>query len=202
MARYEKDGKKYVSVTQLIDIFFPFNEKGFNAWCKSQKLDPEKIGTDSSRMGTKVSEWIQNHTLGVPWLDSPATIEAEEGLKEAAIRFLEENWVLACEKTVYCDEFEYAGTLDMMVETPGGLAIWDAKTFGAWKGDYKRDSGKIKKVQWQTSMYSYATGGQHPLAVVVFKTDGSYEVEELVYTDAWKEKIEEHKKEINLLRNK
>ena len=129
MARYTKDGVGYASVTQLLSIFFPFNKESFAKWCAKTKNDPDKIGRDSSRMGTKVSEWIENDVLHIPWIDSPATIKAEEGLKDAVGLFLGENKVLEAEKTVYCDEFGYAGTLDMIVETKSGRAIWDAKTF-------------------------------------------------------------------------
>lgn len=199
MARYTKDGKPYISVTQLINIFFPFNNESFEKWCKSNGYDPEKIMKDSTRMGTKVSEWIENAKLGISELDSPCTIEKERGLKTAVESFLGAYEVVSCEQPVYCDEFGYAGTYDMKVIIDGEEYLCDSKTYGAWNGKYKRDSSKIKKVSYQTSMYSYADNGTDKLALVVFKTDGTYEIEKLKYTEDWIKKIGECEEQIKLL---
>lgn len=206
MTRYERDGKAYVSVTQLINVFYPFNDAGFEKWCKSKGLDAQKILRDSERMGTKVSEWIENRTLGLEALDSPCTSELERGLKRAVEDFTGAYKIASCEQTVYCDEYGYAGTYDMECYlSKDTLFLCDSKTYGAWNGHYKRDSSKIKKVTMQVSMYAYAKYGEKAkntkLALVVFKTDGSFEVEELKYTDKWKELIKEHQNEINLLFN-
>lgn len=200
-ARYTKDGKDYISVTQLLDIFFPFNKKAFESWCKRNKLDPDKIMRDSSRMGSKVSEWIENYVLDIQAIDSPTTIDNERGLREAVNEFLESYEVVKAEESVFCEEYEYAGTFDMLV---AGLGLCDAKTYGAWKdSDYKRDPNKIKKAQWQLSMYAYAEEEVDiPLNVVIFKTDGTFEVEEVEYTDEWKDKLVEYKDQISLFKEK
>ena len=198
MSRYTREGKSYVSVTELIDIFYPFNKASFEKWCKSQKLDPEKINEDSARMGSKVSEWIDNARLGLSEINSPCTTLKESGLLRATESFLDSFEVIDTEQVVYCDEFRFAGTYDMKVKMDGKVVLCDAKTYGAWKGKYKRDSGKVKKVSYQTSMYAYADGNIKDLALVVFKTDGTYEIEQLLYTEDWKEKIKENQKAIKL----
>ena len=203
MARYEKNGKKYVSVTQLIDIFFPFNQESFEKWCKSTGHDAKKINEDSARMGSKVSEWIENSTLGIEWLNSPCTSRRELGLLRGVQDFLGHYKVVSCEQTVYCDEYGYAGTYDMEIIKDGEVWLCDSKTYGAWNDKYKRDGGKIKKVSYQTSMYAYALNGDEAksmkLGLVVFKTDGTYEIEELKYTNEWKNKIKENEEKIKLL---
>ena len=152
-------------------------------------------------MGSKVSEWIDNARLEISELDSPCTCLKESGLKDAVESFLEAYEVVSSEEIVYCDEFGYAGTYDMEILLDGELYLCDSKTYGAWKGKYKRDSGKIKKVAYQTSMYDYAHKGNKRIALVVFKTDGTYEIEKLKYTEDWIEKIKESEEAIKLKRD-
>jgi len=216
MARYTRGDRKYVSVTQLLDIFYPFNEESFKKWCESSGNDSEKIKEDSERMGNKVSEWIENAKLGISWIDSPCTSYREEGLYRAVQSFLGANKVVSCEQVVYCDEYGYAGTYDMeAILSDCILGLYDSKTYNAWNGQTadawirmvkKIDPSKIKKVTIQVSMYAYAKYGEKastmPLGLIVFRPDGTYEVIPLKYTDKWKELIKKNEDKIKLLLDK
>jgi len=189
MRHYNKDGKEYASVTSLLSTIFPFNKEAFNRWCEQQGYDPKDVKTLSTSLGSKVSSWINNKTRGVLYLDPPTVGPIEEGLYRGVQDFTDRYKVLESEVTVYCDEFMYAGTYDGLVMYNDKEYLMDWKTYGAWRGKYKRDSKKIKEVTYQLSMYRYALGRELPLAVVVFKTDGTYELEELTYTEDWISKL-------------
>ena len=189
MSYYTKDNKKYESVTTLLKKIFPFNKESFAKWCKMNGYDPEVVGTLSTSMGTKVSDWINNSTRDTKFLDPPVIGKKEQGLYRGVQGFLEAHEVLQSEVTVYCDEYMYAGTFDGLVKYKNKEYLMDWKTYGAWKGKYKRDSKKLKEVRYQLSMYRYALQQKLPLAVVIFKTDGTYEIEELKYTEEWVDKL-------------
>lgn len=189
---YNKDGKSYISVTTLINKMFKFDEENYKKWCMDNNEDPKKIEVLSKSMGTKVSQLMDNHVRGLEFLNPPPIGKYENGLYEGVSRFLKEVEVLETERTVYCDEFGYAGTLDGIVLIDGERYIVDWKTYGAWRGVYNRSSEKIKKVRIQTNMYKYATGEDYKLACVVFKVDGTYEIEKLKLDNTWKDKLKKH----------
>lgn len=195
MRYYTKDNKKYRSVTGLLSKLFPFNRESFERWCESQGYDPDDVRVLSTSMGTKVSNWINNSVRDTEFLDPPTIGSTEQGLYRGAKDFINTYDVLESEKTVYCDEYLYAGTFDGLVKYKDTEYLMDWKTYGAWRGNYKRDSNKIKQVSYQLSMYRYALDRDLPLAVVVFKADGSYDIEELSYTEDWIDKLFNNKNE-------
>jgi hypothetical protein len=187
MGVYRKDKKEYKSVTTIISEHFPFNQEEFNKWCEKNGYDPKVVNVVSTSMGSKVSGWIDNYRRDMTDLNEPSVGKYEAGLYEGVQKFLNEYVVLDTEETVYCDEFMYAGTYDGLVEYKGEKWLMDWKTYGAWLGKYRRDASKIKKVKIQLSMYEYALGESINKAVVIFKADGSYEIEELKTDNSWKE---------------
>lgn len=187
MGFYTKESKQYKSVTTIIGEHFPFNQEEFNKWCANNGYDPKVVNILSTSMGSKVSEWIDNHRRDMEYLNPPAIGKYEVGLLEGVQKFLNEYVVNSTEQTVYCDEFMYAGTYDGLVMYKGEEWLMDWKTYGAWLGKYRRDASKIKKVRIQLNMYEYAIGREIKKAVVVFKTDGTFEIEELKNDKTWKE---------------
>jgi hypothetical protein len=74
------------------------------------------------------------------------------------------------------------GTLDAII----GDTIVDFKVWNAWNGKVPAMATlkqKIKKVQYQLSLYNYALLCQYKLAVVYFRPDNKWEWIELDYTD-------------------
>jgi hypothetical protein len=189
MRYYERGNKKYCSVTSLISKLFPFNKESFKRWCEENGYRPSDVTTLSSSIGTKVSSWINNRVRDTEFLDPPIVGKNEEGLYKGVQDFMDKYEILKAEETVYCDEYLYAGTYDGLVKYKDKEYLMDWKTYGAWRGNYKRSSSKIRKVKYQLSMYRYALQRELPLAVVVFQVDGSYEIEELDYTDEWIDKL-------------
>lgn len=188
MRYYTKDGKKYKSVTSIISEMYPFNEdaqRRYEDKVGRYGLTVEHVSSLSKAMGTKVSEWLDNACKGTTEFDPPAIGEKEEGLRKAVDAFIQDYELVETEKTVYCDEYGFAGTLDMIFREraePGvlmGCYLGDAKTFGAWeRTPYKRSVDKLKKAGIQTDMYAYAYGDYDmPRAIVIFKVDGTYVIE-------------------------
>lgn len=184
MRYYTKDGKKYKSVTSIISEMYPFNEEAQRRYedkVAMYGLTVDHVSDLSKAMGTKVSDWLDNACKGLTEFDPPAIGKKEKGLRKAVNTFLIDYELIETEKTVFCDEYEFAGTLDMIFRRKGedGARLGDAKTFGAWeRTPYKRNTDKLKKAGVQTDMYAYAYGDYDmPRAIVIFKVDGTYVIE-------------------------
>lgn len=175
---------KYLSVTSIISLREPFDGRAFKKWCEKNGKDATLISSNSRVIGEKVGRWIEDHVHNLENFTEPTIDKLEENLKKAVIDFLTKWEVEDPEKIVLCEELNYAGRLDGIIKNKktGKKFLADYKTFGAWKNTpYKRNSAKIKYARWQTSLYSRAENWKEGLAVVVFKNNGSYEVEELEY---------------------
>lgn len=187
MRYYTKGDKQYKSVTSILSEMFPFTEEAQRRYEEKVArfgLTVEHVSALSKAMGTKVSMWIDNACKHTEYLNPPCLSEKEEGLYKAVQEFLKVYKLHNTEQTVYCDEFGFAGTYDMLFEEikptrDYSPILGDAKTFGAWEREpYKRSPDKLKKGGIQTDMYAYANGTYDiRRAIVVFKTDGTYDVE-------------------------
>ena len=186
----------YPRVSDILNMIYPFPEDRYRAWAFSQGLSPDWITAESQRIGTKIHNWIQNRVEGIEkWADLPAVEDIEEGCLKAIDKLLHDYDILESEVKVYNDEWEYRGTLDAIGKLKGTdeMLILDWKTYGAWKGEYKRDSGKIKKLATQLSMYKEAYGKPYPAQGIIIKADGDYEVEMIKDNDKWKEFMKKNK---------
>lgn len=184
MRYYNRGDKQYKSVTSILSEMFPFTEEAQRRYEDKVArfgLTVEHVSALSKAMGTKVSMWIDNACKHTEYLNPPCLSEKEEGLYKAVEKFLDEVELIETEKEVYCDEYQFAGTFDMKYKLckTGELFLSDAKTFGAWEREpYKRSTDKLKKAGIQTDMYAYADNCYDiKRSVVVFKTDGTYDIE-------------------------
>jgi hypothetical protein len=193
---------KYLSVTSVIDIRKPFNKEAFDRWCEKVGKDPDLIIRTSQILGDKVSELIDNRSRSLEWMSAPPVDQLEQRLYSGVEDFMNEYRVLETERVVKCEELHYAGRFDGIIESGGTKYLADWKTYGAWKNkEYKRVSSKIRKVRWQLSMYAHAIEWEGKLAVVVFKNDGTWELEELDFDHGMIEWVKDNQKEIIKLIN-
>jgi len=173
---------KYISTTSLLSLKNPFNRESFEKWCEKVGKDPELVLKTSQILGEKVSNLIENQTKGLEWITEPPLDRVEECLYKAVSDFLKEWKVLNCEEVVYCDQLHYAGRYDGIISGKKGIYLADWKTFGAWNDKpYKRDSSKIRKARQQLSLYANAMGWKEKLCVIIFKNDGTWELEDVKY---------------------
>jgi hypothetical protein len=185
--------QKYLSVTSVIDLREPFNESSFINWCKKVGKDHSLVSATARILGTKVSNVIDNRSRGLEWLTEPPIDILERRLYASVDDFLEKWSVLETESVVYCEELHYAGRLDGIIENEGTKYLADWKTYSAWRNKkYKRNSSKIKHARWQLTLYANAIGWEDKLAVVVFKNDGTWELEEVEFDEEMIEWVKEN----------
>ena len=192
MRTYTKEGKTYVSVTEIVGMMYPFDQRGFESWARWKGFNPDWITNESKRIGTKVHQWVENRFHGIEeWADSQPVDDKEDNYLKAVQLFLEAYEIDDCEKTVYNDSWMYAGTYDVRV----GDTLYDVKTWGAWKGEYKRSDDKLEKVAVQLSMYAEAENVDK-IAVAILLPDGNLEIEDLDRDDSWKDWIAENRNKL------
>lgn len=192
------DGK-YLSVTSILELRKPFNKRSFELWCKKMGYDEALVGSTSAILGDKVSEYLNNISIGLRGITAPQIDMLEGRLYSAVDNFLEEHDLLSTEQVVYCDELHYAGRYDGVIKSKvsGEELLVDWKTYGAWQDKpYKRVSSKLKKAKEQLTMYAYAMGWEKGLGVVVFKNDGTWELEKVVFEKGILKWVREHQSEI------
>lgn len=173
---------KYLSVTSIVGLRDPFDDSSFKKWCELKGLDSDLIANTSRILGEKVSNIISNADNDIWFLNPPPVDSLEERLFGAVEDFLSKWELVSTEKEVYCDELNYAGRYDGIIRRKNSheIVLADWKTFGAWSDKpYKRDSKKIKHTRWQLSLYAYALEWKSPIGVVIFKNDGTWELEKL-----------------------
>ena len=206
MRVYERDGKKYISVTSIVDLMFGFDNSGFELWASTNHLSPQWITKHSSDIGTLYHSYFENRFYGI---DSWANVvpEGAEGYLKSVDDFYDQGWeIVSSEKEVFCDEFGYAGRFDAIIKNEGlGIkkALGDIKTWGAWnKKLYKPNKKKLEKLSNQESMYRYALKEDIPMYVIVPQYNGKCVVEGIPYTEGWMEFLKNNEKEINAIISK
>jgi hypothetical protein len=192
------DGK-YLSVTSVLQLKKPFNKESFKNWCLKEGLNEALIGSTSALLGDKVSEYLNNISVGLRGITAPQIDMLEGRLYSAVDDFLKQYELVGTEQVVYCDELHYAGRYDGIIKSRvnGEELLVDWKTYGAWNGKpYKRVSSKIKSAKEQLTLYAYAMNWKGELGVVVFKNDGTWELEKVVFEKGILEWVKSHQKEI------
>ena len=200
MRIYKKGKQKYLSVTTILDMMFPFNEEQFKKWAYTHGYSPEQILDDSKRIGTMLHERAENKFLGMEFFNTPAVDQKEKGYQASMDKFLSDYELIESENTVYCKEYGYAGTYDAICRRDDKTYLCDFKSYGAWKGKYKRDSAKLKKLSLQLSMYKYAFSKETDgLLGIMLLPNGEYIVENLKEVPSWKDWIDENQYNISEL---
>lgn len=200
MRIYEKNGKKYLSVTSLVGMRYPFDDSSFNEWAWSHGYDPLWIQQESSRLGNRYHAYAENRFHGIhDWADVIET-NKDRAYHKAVDKFFEDGWeILDSEIEVYNDDWNYAGRFDMILKNDKlkiKKALGDFKTFGAWKdARYKRDKKKLEKLSMQLTLYEEALKEKLPKMGVILDKEG-YHLEDIpVDTSVW-EWLKENKSEI------
>lgn len=142
---YERDGKRYISVTQVLDVA---QHKSLTNWFKNNsKTKINKAVTYAADIGKELHTIVENDlkTGHIP-------IDLKENLKAAVVNWLkkkEEYKIKAVmtEQIVWSDKYGFAGTLDMFISGKFRKTynIADLKT-----GTYSIKTG------WQVAAYRQA----------------------------------------------
>jgi len=201
MRIYEKNGKKYLSVTSLVDLRYPFDNSGFTMWAWEHGYDPMWINKLSTDLGTRYHAYIENRFHKISdWADEIVD-DKDRKYHEAVDKFFNDGWeILDSEVEVFNDDWNYAGRFDFLGQNKRlGIerAILDCKTYGAWKGSkYKRDKKKLEKLSMQLTLYSDAIGHKGKMLGVMLDGTGEYTLEKIDRDDGVWDWLREKRNEI------
>lgn len=207
MRIYEHDGEKYLSVTSIVDLMFPFDNSGFIKWAISKNLDPKWINEESKTLGTRYHAYFENKFLGISeWADVVES-DKDQGYRDSVRDFYDQGWeIIDSEQEIFCLGWRYAGRFDLIVRNEKlGIdrALGDIKSWGAWSGkSYKKNKKKLEKVKVQLNMYNYALGNELPKICIIPQKTGKCVVEDIETDYSFIDWMGENKKMIdNLIDN-
>ena len=184
---------KYLSVTSILSLKDPFDKSSFTNWCQKNGLNEALVSNLSRVLGEKVSEYLNNISEGLRGITAPLVDDLEVRLSGAIDDFVNEYELEVTEQEVFCDKLNYAGRFDGIVSKNGQRYLVDWKTYGAWRSTpYKRSSKKIRSAREQLSLYAYALNWEDKLGVVIFKNDGTWELEEVKFDEKIIDWVETH----------
>lgn len=203
MRVYEKNGKKYLSVTSIISMMYEFDSSGFDLWAMKNHLSSNWITKHSAELGEKYHAYFENsfHKIG-DWADEVDN-KIDKGYRNSVDDFYSQGWeIVESEREVYCDEYNFAGRFDLIIRNKNlGIdkALGDIKTWGAWnRRMYKANPDKLKKLGTQLSMYRYAMGGEElPMFLIVPQKNGKCVIERIKAQDDWKDWIKANKEDMD-----
>lgn len=203
MRVYERNGKKYLSVTSIIDLMYGFDKEGFGLWASKNHLSAQWITEHSSKLGERYHAYFENKFHGIEWANVVKN-KVDEGYLESVEDFYNQGWeIVKSEQEVFCDEYHFAGRYDLTIKNDQlGVkgAIGDIKTWGAWNRRlYKPNPSKLKKLGVQLSMYSYALGGNMPMFLIVPQKNGKCVVSEVKQNNEWMAYLKDNSQEIRKL---
>lgn len=196
--------KNLPRVSEVVSAFYPFAGDSlarYEGWLASHGIRKEDYLSESQTIGTWVHKKIEDAINGKAKVPSQRTRKAK--LVSEAIRFLKDNGLSPVETEKYIRTKWYQGTCDLLaIDGDGRKVIVDWKTWGAakwkWKLPYKyqKNAGKIAKVRFQMSLYSYGLKADYAYAVEL-RDDGyrAYKLE-LMDRKSVKSLMEEYGKTI------
>mgnify|MGYP001181738806 FL=1 len=127
---YKVDGVKVPSVTRIVDACFP---KNLTEWAVSVGEEEYRRVTDEAlNIGNKTHEWIEKYIK--LWLfrgyQTPKTGDKFFNSVSSFLEWEEKfkpEWLYE-ERKVYCDKYNYAGTVDAVAKINGRICVIDFKT--------------------------------------------------------------------------
>jgi ATP-dependent exoDNAse (exonuclease V) beta subunit len=157
------EGKHYPSVTTVLS----FQEKPeLAAWRKRVGEETaNRISRAATTKGSKVHEACENYLQGKETSWGIHEADAREAFQTFVPVLEKVNVVHAMETRMWSDKLEVAGTVDLIVEADGELAIWDWKTSSRYK---RRDDipDYFKQMATYSVMFYERTGIAIPNMVV------------------------------------
>jgi len=138
---YRRSEKYYPSVTSILN-FFPKNNF-FHSWLKDVGHNSDIIMRKAANEGTQVHNAIEDFLNGkeIVWLDEYGTAKYQLDVWKMILRFAD-FWntvkpeLIAAEYHLFSDEYEYAGTADLIVRINEELWLLDIKTSNSLHTSY------------------------------------------------------------------
>lgn len=130
---YRRDKKYYPSVSSILN-FFPKNAF-FHSWLKDVGHNSDIIAQKAAKEGTLVHDAAEKLMLGeeIIWMKEDGTVRYSLDVWKMILKFAD-FWkqqkpeLVATEYHLFSDEYEYAGTTDIICRMGGKLWLLDIKT--------------------------------------------------------------------------
>ena len=138
---YKRKDKYYPSVTSILQ-YMP-KGKFFETWLKDVGHNADIIAGKAAEEGTQTHNAIENYLAGeeISWLDETGNAKFSLEVWKMILKFTE-FWtkykpiLISSEQHLFSDEYEYAGTSDLVVELDGKLWLLDIKTSNSLHTSY------------------------------------------------------------------
>lgn len=130
---YQRNGKYYPSVSSILN-FFPKNQF-FHSWLKDVGHNSDIIANKAAGEGTQVHNAVEAFLNGeeLNWIDQYGHAKYNLDVWRMILRFAD-FWnthkpeLIATEYHLFSDEYQYAGTADLVVKLFDQLWLLDLKT--------------------------------------------------------------------------
>ena len=130
---YRRDGKYYPSITSILN-FFPKNQF-FHNWLKDVGHNSDIIAAKAASEGTQVHNACEELMLGkeVTWMNEDGKVNYSLDVWKMILKFAD-FWkqtkpeLVTTEYHLFSDEYQYAGTTDIICRIDGKLWLIDIKT--------------------------------------------------------------------------
>jgi len=168
MRFYKKESTYYPSVTYILS-YYP-KGKQFENWLKSKGEEANEIAAESAEKGTNVHKAVEEMLEGkeLKWIDSFGNVIYTEDEWRMILRFADfwNTWkpkLVKSEYHIFSNQYQFAGTIDLVIELNGELWILDLKTsnqlhftydlqlasyYTAWNELHPEDPAKKYGVLW------------------------------------------------------
>jgi hypothetical protein len=138
---YKRNGKYYPSVSSILQ-FYP-KGKYFEDWLKSNGHNSNTIVYKAANEGTQVHNTIEDFLGGheITWIDQYGNAKYQLDVWKMILRFAN-FWnrlkpeLIAKEYHLFSDQYEYAGTADLIIRINGELWLLDIKTSNSLHTSY------------------------------------------------------------------
>jgi len=138
---YRRNGKYYPSVTQILN-YFPKNQF-FHSWLKDVGHNSDIIAAKAAGEGTQVHNAVEAFLNGeeITWVDEQGNVKYNLDVWRMILRFAD-FWnthkpeLIATEYHLFSDEYEFAGTADLVVRMFDQLWLLDLKTSNSLHTSY------------------------------------------------------------------
>jgi len=184
---YWKGEKPYVSVTTVIGIIDKpmlrrwYGEQVYNAMLANPNLRkedalaaPSDISSQAKNRGSTVHSMVEAYKQGnkIEEVDIP---EQYKGYATAFYKWADQHplSILEQEKSIFSEEYKYAGTLDMLVKINGSkeITLLDIKT-----GKYIYQEAYLQTAAYQNALREQGITADN-IGVLLLQSDGSFKFE-------------------------
>jgi hypothetical protein len=189
---YRRDGKYYPSITSILN-YFPKNQF-FHSWLKDVGHNSDIIAAKAAAEGTQVHNASEKLMLGeeIHWMDENGKVHYSLDVWKMILKFAD-FWnqtkpeLVATEYHLFSDEYQYAGTTDIICRMNGKLWLIDIKTSNSIHTSYNLQLAAYAKA-WNETHNEPIEG----VAILWLKASTRGEKKDKIQGKGWELKVIEN----------